>query len=236
MRIASGCLVVGLDPSKRAVEQIHSANRIEVISNICDDRVNHRFSTVPSIHGLSHYPLSFTFFGDCHPTRIFKMMVAMKADGTKNDCCNQSTTDCKDGFCDKAALFSALNSNLPNPVIHIRADLHAQCFAEALKEVIRLRQRFSLREDMVDGWLHGALTAFLAQHSFEYFLKFFGTAIAIDAGGKVALTIDAVFLPVVQKTFECVPTGIIPLRPSRRRFANSFGLLCKSQEIRDATD
>src|SRR6266481_10131579 len=160
MRIASGCLVVRLDPSKRAVEQIHSANRVKAISNICDDRVNHRFSTVPSIPGLPHYPFSFTLLGDCHPTRIFKMMVAMKADGTKNDCCDQRATDCKDGFCDKAALFPALNPDLPNPVIHIRADLHAQRFAKTVKEVIRLSQRFTLREEMLDNWLRGALAAF----------------------------------------------------------------------------
>src|ERR1700730_6311415 len=227
MRIASGCFVVGLDPSKRAVEQIHSANGVKVISNICDDRVNHRFSTISSIHGLAHYALSFSFLGDCHPTRIFEMMVAMKADGTKNERCKQRATECKDGFCDKAALFSALNSNLPNPVIHIRADLHAQCFAEVLKEVICLRQNFSLWEDMVDGWSHGTFAAFLAQHSFEYLFKFFGSAIAIDAGGKVALTIDAVFLPVLQKTCERVPAGIIFPRLGRRRFANNFGLPCK---------
>src|ERR1700730_1247434 len=227
MRIASGCFVVGLDPSKRAVEQIHSANRVKIISNICDDRVNHRFSTIPSIHGLTHYPLSFAFLGDCHPTRIFKMMVAMKADRTKNDCRDQRATDRKDGFCDKAALSSALNSDLPNPVIHIRADLHAQRFAEVLKEVICLGQGFSAREDTVDGWSHGTLTAFLVQHSFEYLFKFFATAIAIDAGGKVALTIDTMLLPVVQKTFERVPAGITFLRSGRRRFANNFGLLYK---------
>src|SRR5438132_13861469 len=200
MRIAPGHLVVGLDPAKRTVEQIHSANRVKVIADICDDRVNHRFSTIPSIYGLPHYPLSLALLGYCHPTRIFEMMVAMKADRTKNDCCNQRATDRNDGLCDKAALSSALNSDLPNPVVHIRADLHAQCFAEVVKEVIRLGQCFSLREDMVDSWSHGTLTAFLAQRSFEYLFKCFDIAIAIDASSEVALTIHAVLLPVAQKT------------------------------------
>jgi hypothetical protein len=40
-QIAPGLLVVGLDPSKGAVEQIHSAHRNEVVSNISDDLVNH---------------------------------------------------------------------------------------------------------------------------------------------------------------------------------------------------
>src|SRR5207253_7918193 len=110
---------------------------------------------------------------------------------------------------------------------HIRADLHAQCFAEVVKEVIRLGQCFSLREDMVDSWSHGTLTAFLAQRSFEYLFKCFDIAIAIDASSEVALTIHAVLLPVAQKTFERVPSGIIFLRSRRRRFINNFGLLGK---------
>src|SRR5260370_33995582 len=106
------------------------------------------------------------------------MMVAMKADGTKNDCCYQRATDCKDGFCDKAALFPALNPDLPNPGIHIRADIHAQRFAKTAKEVIGLIQRLTLRQEMLDNWLRGALTGFLAQHSHVFLLELFRFALA----------------------------------------------------------